>query len=1546
MRRRLKYLSLLCCSLLLVLFFGQINGSTVGQEVSNISEDTAVTSIAFSSDGSTLASGTEKGQVVLIDVATSKEKKKLPGHLGSRVTEVAFQPKDETLATQKNEEILASVGRDSVARVWNLKTGKQINLLQGHENPPRTIAYSPDGKYIATAGEDTRIAVWNAKNGKLLHLLEGHDDFVNSVAFSPDSKSIASGADDARIFLWEVKTGKLHGVALGHTKRVTSVAFSPDGKLLASASRDNTVRLWNAKNLRQKEILDSPVKKVKKLNFSPDGTLLAGGGDENQVVIWNVETGTLLETLQGNNKTITAVAFSPTDANTLVSADEEGEVIEWDVAKREQKKKIKIRTEALEELNSEELNLEELNSEELNLDLVKSGKVEKTKSLLKTPTLSSSNKTLIAAVPPPPDGPILLVTSPSNSFGDYYTEILRNEGLNLFQASNISSVSSSTLANYDTVILAEMALSPAQVTMFTDWVNSGGNLIAMRPDKQLASLLGLTDTGTTLSNNYLLIDTSKAPGNGLVNQTIQFHGTADRYTLNGATSVATLYTNATTATSNPAVTLHSVGSNGGQAAAFTYDLARSIIYTRQGNPDWAGQERDGFSPMRSNDMFYGNASGDPQPDWVDLNKVAIPQADEQQRLLANLILTMNSSKKPLPRFWYFPRGEKAVVLMTGDDHGNGGTAPRFDQFEAMSPQGCSVEDWECIRGTSYIYSNTPISDAQAAAYDAKGFEIALHVSTNCQNFTPTSLESFYTQQLAQFSTSFPSLPDTSTQRHHCIAWSGWSTTPEVELNHGIRLNTTYYYWPSFWALNRPGFFTGSGMPMRLTQIDGTIIDVYEANTQMTDESGQIYPYTVDTLLDRALGAEGYYGVFDVNAHTDLANSSVSDAVVNSAKARNVPVISSRQLLTWLDGRNSSAFGSLTWNNTNSTLSFTITQGTGANGLQAMLPAKFGNKTLEEIQLGGSPVTHTTEQIKGIEYAKFSANTGSYVVKYGVDTDSPTVTLTSPTNSATNMSVATSITATFNEAIDPATINTNTFELRNSANALVPAIITYDAATRTATLTPNTSLAENTTYTATLKGGTTDPRVKDLAANALAADYTWSFTTGSLPCAPGQPCSIWSNSATPTNPSIADPNAVELGVKFRSDMNGYITGIRFYKSTSNTGTHVGTLWSSNGQQLGRATFTNETASGWQQVNFATPVPITANTDYVASYHTKVGRYAGDQNFFANSGVDNAPLHALSNGISGGNGVYRYNANPAFPTNSFRASNYWVDIVFTTSTAPDTTPPTVTATNPSNAATGLPTGTTVSATFSEVMNAATININTFVLRDANNTLVPASVTYDAANKTATLTPSSSLATGTTYTATIKGGSTDPRVKDQAGNALVQDYTWSFTTTNTSSSFSIWDNTVVPSLVTENDNSAVTLGVKFSANQNGYITGIRFYKGPQNTGTHIGTLWSISGQALAQATFTNETATGWQQVNFTTPVAITANTVYVASYHTSVGFYSQDAGYFTNSGVNNPPLYALRNGENGANGIYIYSASPVFPTSTYQSANYWVDVVFTPN
>ena len=153
--------------------------------------------------------------------------------------------------------------------------------------------------------------------------------------------------------------------------------------------------------------------------------------------------------------------------------------------------------------------------------------------------------------------------------------------------------------------------------------------------------------------------------------------------------------------------------------------------------------------------------------------------------------------------------------------------------------------------------------------------------------------------------------------------------------------------------------------------------------------------------------------------------------------------------------------------------------------------------------------------------------------------------------------------------------------------------------------------------------------------SLALHVTFTLWSASIASAGA---SIWPSSASPSIPFYAD-KSVELGVKLRSDVAGTITGVRFYKGIGSTGQHTGTLWTAGGTLLATGTFVNETASGWQELLFSTPVPISANTTYIASYHANNG-FAVDVGYFVGRGVDNAPLHALKAGVDGANGVYVY------------------------------------------------------------------------------------------------------------------------------------------------------------------------------------------------------------------------------------------------------------------------------------------------------------------
>jgi hypothetical protein len=593
--------------------------------------------------------------------------------------------------------------------------------------------------------------------------------------------------------------------------------------------------------------------------------------------------------------------------------------------------------------------------------------------------------------------------------------------------------------------------------------------------------------------------------------------------------------------------------------------------------------------------------------------------------------------------------------------------------------------------------------------------------------------------------------------------------------------------------------------------------------------------------------------------------------------------------------------------------------------------------------------------------------------------------------------------------------------------------------------------------------------------------------------------LFSPSAIPTNVTENDPNAVDLGVKFQASTSGTIIGIRFYKGPQNTGTHIGDLWNTSGTLLASATFTNETASGWQQVNFSSPISITAGTTYIASYEAPVGEYSADLNYFANS-LTNGPLIAPSSSSSGGNGVYAYGSANLFPNSTFSASNYWVDVVFspgTTSTPPvlsnvaasasytvggaattlssgttvsdpesanlvsgsvsissgfltgDTLAAATTGTsitssysastgvlsltgsdtlahyqqvldsvkysssnpNPTNsgadasrrvsfvvsdgtlssatqtttvnitgtqppvlsnvaasssytvggAATTLSSGTTVGDPESTNLVSGTVSITSgFLTGDtlaATTTGTSISQSYNAATGVLSLTGSDTLADYQSVLDSVKYSSSSQNPTNSGADAsrsvsfVVNDGTLSSATKTTTvnisggpTTASLFSPSATPANITENDPSAVDLGVKFQASSNGTITGIRFYKGPQNTGTHLGDLWNTSGTLLASATFTSETASGWQQVNFSSPVSITAGTTYIASYHTNTGEYSANENFFTNS-LTNGPLTAPSSSSSGGNGVYAYGSANLFPNSTFSASNYWVDVVFNP-
>ncbi|HEV8633696.1 MAG TPA: DUF4082 domain-containing protein [Chloroflexota bacterium] len=418
-----------------------------------------------------------------------------------------------------------------------------------------------------------------------------------------------------------------------------------------------------------------------------------------------------------------------------------------------------------------------------------------------------------------------------------------------------------------------------------------------------------------------------------------------------------------------------------------------------------------------------------------------------------------------------------------------------------------------------------------------------------------------------------------------------------------------------------------------------------------------------------------------------------------------------------------------------------------------------------------------------------------------------------------------------------------------------------------------------------------------------------------------PCSIW-NKVLPADASPFDNGGpIELGLKFRPRVDGFVTGVRFHKSPNDTGgPHLGNLWdNATGQLLASATFADTSAPGWQEVRFSAPVPVRAGTTYVTSYNTR--QYTATGAYFAKA-VETELLRALAQGEEGGNGVFK--AGSGFPTEAFNATNYWVDVLFTTTAPPDTTPPTITNLQVTN----------VTAT------GATVRWTTDEPADGEVRYGPTAAYGSAATETARAMshalPLAGLTSGTLYHFQVLG-------RDAAGNATTTTADLTFRTSPPPSEVSLWDDGVVPLFPYNDPPLAVPIevGVKVRSGVDGAFTGVRFYKGLLNTGVHEGHVWTAGGMRLATVTFTGESATGWQTARLSQPVPVTAGQVYVVSYTSPARAYAYTPEYFLTAHANGP-LEALSSLES-PNGVFGDNPG-VFPTGSFNATNYWVDVLFT--
>lgn len=429
----------------------------------------------------------------------------------------------------------------------------------------------------------------------------------------------------------------------------------------------------------------------------------------------------------------------------------------------------------------------------------------------------------------------------------------------------------------------------------------------------------------------------------------------------------------------------------------------------------------------------------------------------------------------------------------------------------------------------------------------------------------------------------------------------------------------------------------------------------------------------------------------------------------------------------------------------------------------------------------------------------------------------------------------------------------------------------------------------------------------------------------LPLNVAGPYSVFGEKA----PKIADSgdgSSVELGLRFTPTSNGFITGVRFYKSAANTGTHTGTLWSMAGQKLSTLTFTGESASGWQEAKFSAPVEVNAGTEYVVSYSTSKGHYSAENYAWAYSGIVADPLHVAGGFGANPAGVYDTGGN--MPTSSFEQGNYFVDAIFESQ---DNSALSAYSQIPANTASSVPVSTAIAATLSKPVTPSSVKI---VLKTSAGAPVAGSTSYDALTRRATFTPALSLSKETTYTATLSA-------TDALGNPVGSGSSWSFATVKPDTvpdacPCGLYQDSTLPTIELIDDGTPLTLGMRLAVTTAGTVNGVKFYKASGNTGPHIGKLFSASGAVLATVTFANETASGWQYAAFSSPVSVTANTEYTVAY-TSQGAYSNTPGGL-GDGISVGPINTYF-----SSGSYTYSDG--FPNNQ-TSSSYLVDIAFSPS
>ncbi len=606
-------------------------------------------------------------------------------------------------------------------------------------------------------------------------------------------------------------------------------------------------------------------------------------------------------------------------------------------------------------------------------------------------------------------GPLLVVSpqTPLDLAAARWQEMLRVEGLPYVQAIDLAALNQEMLAQAAAILLLPGDVDRSTAERLRDYVVAGGGLVVVRPGSTLTSLCGLEPLPATTAHGYLCVQARSAAAAGIASGALQFHAPLQHASAVDAEPLAWLCDAAGVATSIPAATIRQLGQ--GTVATWCYDLAESVVLSRQGDPALVDTEHDGLEGVRACEMFAG---------FVDLDRIALPQADEQQRLLVN-VLHVVAARMPLPRLWYFPANADSLLICTGDSHNNPANAvddvlQRVERFGGSmsvyyTPPPTNTVRRAARRIRAWVEQGTPLQDVlphtevvtpyHADAWRRRGHEFALHP------YVEEGLEAGWARYWEQFTgLGFGSFVTTRTHR---VLWSGWTETARVQAGYGVGMNLDYYHvGPTFqradgsWAF---GYFTGSGLPMRFVNDDGRLLSIWQQTTQLVDEQLIAMPWganfagvdgteaiEIASHLVRtaargayaALGGQFHIDPFAVPGPWTEPAGIYLDGVLAACNDLNVPIQAAATWHEFTQGRAECRFEQIHWEEQAQRLHISLSS--TVDGLTLLLPVQMKLLNLVELQVNRKEIPIAVRRVGATLYSVAVLEPGASLIqaRYG------------------------------------------------------------------------------------------------------------------------------------------------------------------------------------------------------------------------------------------------------------------------------------------------------------------------------------------------------------------------------------------------------------------------------------------------------------------------------------------------------------------------------------------------------------------------------------